>query len=297
MRSYLFVPGDSQRKLDKSPSSGADCLLIDLEDSVSPSQKPAARQMTGAFIEATRAANQSSDTPGLVVRVNPLNSGLTEDDLAAIIAVKPDGVLLPKSESGADVQQLSTMIAVHEAEAGIEEGATDIHALVTETAMGALNAATYRGVSKRLRTLSWGGEDLSADLGVETNRTGDGHYTDLFRYVRTITLLGAAAAGVGAVDTVFVDFKNTEGLERECREAVRDGFSGKMAIHPAQVEIINRVFTPSKTAVERARRIVQLFEDAGDEVGVLSLDGQMIDRPHLKQAQQILYRAKSAGPV
>ncbi len=294
MRSYLFVPGDSQRKLEKSPSSGADCLLVDLEDSVSLSQKPAARLMTRDFLKDARSA-QPSDTPGLVVRVNPLNTGLTDDDLAAIIAAKPDGVLLPKSESGADVQQLSAMIAVHEVEAGIKEGATDIHALVTETARGALNAGTYGDISKRLRTLSWGGEDLSADVGVETNRTGDGHYTDLFRYARTVTLLGAAAAGIEAVDTVYVDFKNADGLERECREAVRDGFSGKMAIHPSQVDIINRIFTPSDAAVELARRIVQLFEDAGDDVGVLSLDGQMIDRPHLKQAQKMLDRAKSAG--
>ena len=294
VRSFLFVPGDSQRKLDKSLSSGADCLLIDLEDSVSQAQKPAAREMTRAFVEAARGKT-SEETPGLVVRVNPLASGLTDDDLAAVIAAQPDGILLPKSESGADVQQLSTMIAVHEAEAGIAEGKTEIHALVTESARGALNAGTYADVSKRLKSLSWGGEDLSADLGVETNRDAEGRYTDLFRYARTVTLLGAAAADVDAVDTVFVDFRNSEGLEAETREAVRDGFSGKMAIHPSQVEIINRLFTPSADTVEKARRIIALFEDAGDDVGVLSLDGKMIDRPHLKQALKILERAKRVG--
>ncbi|MCG8595931.1 MAG: CoA ester lyase, partial [Kiloniellales bacterium] len=201
----------------------------------------------------------------------------------------------PKSEHGADVQRLSAMIAVYEAEAGIDEGATDIHALITESALGTLNAGTYVGISARLKTLSWGAEDLSADLGVETNRDEAGAYTDLFRHARTVTLIGAAAAGVTAVDTVFVDFRDRQGLERECRAALRDGFSGKMAIHPGQVETINDVFTPSPEAVERAKRIVGLFADAGDDVGVLSLDGQMIDRPHLKQARRILERAGSAG--
>lgn len=294
MRSYLFVPGDSQRKLDKSLASGADCLLIDLEDSVSASQKPVARQMAHDFIALARR-DETSGTPGLVVRVNPLGSDITDEDLAAIIPARPDGVLLPKCEHGADVQNLSALIAVHEAEAGIAEGATGIHALVTETARGTLNADSYGSVSDRLRTLSWGGEDLSADIGVESNRDEHGRYTDLFRHARTMTLLGAAAAGVEAVDTVYVDFRNIDGLERECREAVRDGFSGKMAIHPSQVDIINRVFTPSDAAVDRAKRIVSLFEEAGDDAGVLSLDGQMIDRPHLKQSLKILERARMAG--
>ncbi len=293
MRSYLFVPGDSQRKLEKSLTGAADCLLIDLEDSVSAAQKATARQMTRSFIDAFRA-NRTGRERGLVVRINPLSGGLTDDDLAAIIGARPDGVLLPKSESGKDVQRLSAMIAVHEAEAGIPEGTTDIHALVTENAVGALNTGTYTNASNRLKSLSWGAEDLSADLGVESNRTADGQYTDPFRFARTVTLLGAAAAGVAAVDTVYVDFRNTEGLEQECRDAVRDGFSGKMAIHPSQVDVINRIFTPSVEAVERARRIVQLFDDAGDDVGVLSLDGQMIDKPHLRQAMKILERSRAA---
>jgi citrate lyase subunit beta/citryl-CoA lyase len=295
MRSYLFVPGDSQRKLDKSLTAAADCLLIDLEDSVSAKQKPVARQMTRAFVEQVRN-KQSDNAPALIVRVNPLSSDLTDDDLRAIVGARPDGVLLPKAEGGKDVQKLSAMIAVHEAEAGIEEGETDIHALVTETAFGALHAGTYVNASRRLKSLSWGGEDLSADLGVETYRTEDGRYTDLFRFARTVTLLGAAAARVDAVDTVYVDYRDPEGLERECRDAVRDGFSGKMAIHPAQVDIINRIFTPTEEAVDRARRIVRLFEDAGEDVGVLSLDGQMIDRPHLRQAEKILDRARAAKP-
>ncbi|MEM9106621.1 MAG: CoA ester lyase [Pseudomonadota bacterium] len=294
MRSYLFVPGDSQRKLEKSVTSSADCLLIDLEDSVAQAKKQVARQMTRDFLEELRTDN-SGKSPSVVVRVNPLSGGQTDEDLAAIIAAAPDGVLLPKSEGGWHVQQLSAMIAVHEAEAHIKEGQIEIHAIITENAIGTLNAGTYVNASRRLRSLSWGAEDLSADLGVETNRTEDGFYTDPFRHARTVTLLGAAAASVEAIDTVFVDFRDPAGLEKECRNAVRDGFAGKMAIHPVQVETINRVFTPSDSAVERARRIVQLFDDAGDDVGVLSLDGQMIDRPHLKQAQKILDRARSAG--
>jgi len=292
MRSYLFVPGDSERKLEKSRSSGADCLLIDLEDSVALSQKAVARGMARDFLLQHATGNRDQ---GLVVRVNPLSSGLTEDDLGAIIAARPDGVLLPKSERGADIQQLSAMMAVHEAEAGLEEGTIGIHALVTETALGTLNAASYVNVSTRLRSLSWGAEDLSADLAVETNRDATGRYTDLFRYARTVTLLGAAAADVAAVDTVFVDFRDLAGLEAECRAAVRDGFSGKMAIHPGQVDTINRLFTPSKDAVDHARRIVDLFARAGEDVGVLSLDGKMIDKPHLKLAQRVIERARSAG--
>ncbi len=295
MRSYLFVPGDSERKLSKSLSCGADCLLIDLEDSVSLAQKDAARALTSDFITQQRMNHQPGG-PKFVVRVNALTTGLTDDDLSAVISARPDGILLPKSEHGSDVQQLSALMAVHEAEADIAEGSTQIHAIITETARGTLNAATYAGVSDRLKTMSWGGEDLSADIGVETNRDEAGQYTDVFRYARTVTLLGAAAAGVEAVDTVYVDFRNTQGLQRECREAVRDGFSGKMAIHPAQVAIINTAFTPSVEAIDRANRIVELFAAAGDNAGVLSLDGQMIDQPHLKQAHRILSRAgKSDG--
>lgn len=293
MRSYLFVPGDSERKLEKSLTSGADCLLIDLEDSVALSQKPAARAMTCEFIARQRA--QNNDGPALVIRVNPLSSGMTEDDLSAIMASRPDGILLPKSESGADVQRLSVMMAVHEAEAGIDDGETDIHALVTETALGTLNAATYVDASPRLRSLSWGAEDLSADLGVETNRDDAGLYTELFRYARTVTVFGAAAAGVSAIDTVFVDFRDSDGLESECRAAIRDGFTGKMAIHPNQIEPINRIFTPSEAAIKQAKKIVDLFESAGENIGVLSLDGKMVDQPHLKQARRILARAQSSG--
>ncbi|MEO4040489.1 CoA ester lyase [Hoeflea sp. CAU 1731] len=292
MRSYLFVPADSERKLEKSLQSGADCLLIDLEDSVSFSHKETARTLAAAFVQDQRSRKDRST---IVIRVNSLTSGMADDDLAALVPTRPDGVLLPKSEHGADVQNLSAMIAVHEARSGITNGEIGIHALITETATGLLNAATYVGASDRLKSVSWGAEDLSADLGVETNRDNNGNYTDVFRLARSSALLAAASAGVMAVDAVYVDFRNEAGLEAECQKAVRDGFSGKMAIHPNQVETINRVFTPSPESIEWAQRIVSLFEQSGADAGVLSLDGKMVDRPHLRQAERILSRARDTG--
>lgn len=291
MRSYLFVPADSERKLEKAPSSGADCLLIDLEDSVSLARKQVARDMAAAFLEGPALA---AGAPRCIVRVNALDTGLTDDDLDAVVRAGSHGILLPKAEGGADVQRLAAAMAVREARQDLDDGSLRIHALISETAAGVLNARSYAAMTDRLEALAWGGEDLSADLGVETNRDEAGNYTDVFRLARSLTLLGAAAARVMAVDTVFTDFRDMDGLERECRAAVRDGFSGKMAIHPAQVPVINRVFTPEPAAVERARRIVELFDEAGPGAGVLSLDGQMIDRPHLRQAERILKRAEAA---
>jgi citrate lyase subunit beta / citryl-CoA lyase len=291
MRSYLFVPADSERKLEKAPTSGADCLLIDLEDSVSTRRKPAARAMAHDFLRQMGKAGG----PRIIVRVNAFSSGMIEDDLDAVVGAGPFGILLPKAEGGADVQRLATLLSVREVAAGLAEGSTTIQALVSETATGVLNAGSYAGMTDRLTALAWGGEDLSADLGVETNRDEDGQYTAVFQLARSLTLLAAASAGVGAIDTVYPDFRDMEGLETECRAAVRDGFAGKMAIHPGQVDIINRVFTPEGHAVERARKIVTLFEEAGDDAGVLSLDGAMLDRPHLRQAERILARAEAAG--
>ena len=294
MRSYLFVPADSERKLAKAGETGADCLLIDLEDSVSHRRKSEARAMAHDYLLEAR---DRASGPKLIVRVNALNSGLIEDDLAAVIAAAPHGILLPKAEGGADAQHLAALIEVAEARAGLALGSTRIHAIVSESAAGVLKAGSYKDMTPRLEALSWGGEDLSADLGVATNRDGAGRYTDVFRYARSLTLLGAAAAEVMAVDTVFTDFRDLESLEAECRDAVRDGFSGKLAIHPDQVPIINRAFTPEPEAVARAAKIVTLFDEAGEEAGVLSLDGRMIDRPHLKQAERILARARAAGSL
>lgn len=287
MRSLLFVPGDSARKLDKGLGSGADALILDLEDSVAPAGKEAARKTTVAFIEAAR---QEASRPRLFVRVNGLTTGLTDGDLDAVMAAGPDGIMLPKAVGGPDVSHLGAKIAVREAECGLDDGVTTIFAIATENARGVFGLGTLAGASHRLAGVAWGGEDLAADLGAETNRDAAGGYTAPYRLARSLTLFAAAAAEVDAIDSVYTDFRDLDGLAAECREARRDGFAAKMAIHPAQVPVINESFTPSNDALAHARAVVALFA-AGPGVGVVGLDGQMIDRPHLKQAERLLARA------
>ncbi|MBO6716541.1 MAG: CoA ester lyase [Rhizobiaceae bacterium] len=289
MRSLLFVPGDSERKLEKALGSGADVLIVDLEDSVSVTAKDDARRVASAFISSEPARAAAT----LYVRVNDFSTGLTDDDLAAIMPARPAGIMLPKSSSGEDVMLLSAKLRVHEAENGIEDGVTRIIPIITETAIGVLSAASYRDTTPRLAGLTWGAEDLSAAVGARSARDENGRYTDLFRHARTMTLLAASAAGVPAIDTVFPDFRNAEGFRTECEEAERDGFTAKMAIHPAQVAPINEAFTPTPEAIAEARRIVDAFREAGDP-GVLAIDGKMVDRPHLRLAERILARAEKA---
>lgn len=287
MRSLLFVPGDSPKKLEKGMNSGADVLLIDLEDSVGLDSKDEARRITAAFL-----SEQGKDTerPRLFVRVNGLTTGLIDADLDGVMRSAPDGIVLPKAVGGADVAHLGAKLAVREAEFGLVDGATRILAIATETAAGVFALGTFAGASHRLMGLTWGGEDLSADLGAETNRGEDGTYTDPYRLARSLTLLGAAAAGVDAIDSVFTNFRDMAGLEAECRAARRDGFVAKMAIHPAQVPVINEAFTPSPEAVERARSVIRAFE-AHPGAGVVGVDGEMLDRPHLLRAERLLRRA------
>ncbi|MEM5492312.1 CoA ester lyase [Hoeflea sp. AS16] len=288
MRSLLFVPGDSERKMLKATSSGADALILDLEDSVAKGRKSEARKTVAAFL---RDAKRGAGAQWLIVRVNALDTGMSDEDLAAVIAASPDAILLPKAGSGAEVQDLSARIGVHEAEAGLEVGKIMIHALMTETAAGMLSAGTFACKSERLAALAWGAEDLAADIGASSNKNETGAYTDVFRLARTLTILAAAHSRVDAIDTVFTDFRDMEGLDAQCRAAVRDGFTGKMAIHPDQVAVINKAFTPPPEDVERAVRILALFAAAGPDAGVLSLDGKMIDRPHLRQAERVARRA------
>ena len=288
MRSLLFAPGDTPKKLEKAFASGADAVILDLEDSVAEARKAEARAVTAEFLAS---AQRDARTPRLIVRVNALDTGWTDADLAAVVPGRPDAILLPKASHGADLQDVSARIAVLEARFGLADGAVRLHALMTENARGMLNAATFAGKTPRLAFLSWGAEDLAADIGASANRDETGAYTDVFRLARTLTLMAAADAGVEAIDTVYTDFRNMEGLERECRAAVRDGFSGKMAIHPAQVDVINAAFTPPPEDVERAVRILALFAAAGPDAGVLSLDGRMIDKPHLRQAERVARRA------
>ncbi|AZO62601.1 CoA ester lyase [Mesorhizobium sp. M1A.F.Ca.IN.022.07.1.1] len=290
MRSLLFVPGDSERKLEKGFGAGADVVIVDLEDSVAAGNKAAARKVAANLIAGHRQQTSSD----IYVRVNDLSTGLTDDDLAALVPVKPDGIMLPKSNSGQDVQQLAAKLRVHEAESGLPDGGIKILPIITETASGLLAAASYAGASSRLAGLTWGAEDLSAAIGARSARDESGRYTDVFRLARATTILAAGAAEIAAIDTVFPDFRDMAAFEAECREAERDGFTGKMAIHPAQVPVINAAFTPSPEAVERSRAIVDAFAAAGNP-GVVGIDGKMYDRPHLRLAERLLARARAAG--
>lgn len=283
MRSLLFVPGDSERKLAKGLSSGADVLIVDLEDSVSADNKQAARETATAFIASERQG------PSIYVRVNDLSTGLIDDDLAAVMKAAPTGVMLPKSNSADDVGRLAVRLRVHEAENGLADGVTKIIPIITETPLGTLNAATYRQAGARLAGLTWGAEDLSAEIGAADTRDDEGAYTDVFRFARVSTILAAGAAEVAAIDTVFPNFRDEDAFRIDCLEGMRDGFTGRMAIHPAQVPIINEVFTPSQEAVAHARAVVAAFAAAGNP-GVVGIDGKMYDRPHLKRAERLLAR-------
>ena len=285
MRSLLFVPGDSARKLEKALTSQADALLIDLEDSVSLEAKDEARSITADFLQGNVAG---SGRPRLYVRINGLSTGLAEADLDRIMPAVPDGIVLPKAVGGADVAALAALLSRHEA--GGTRAATRILAIATENAAGVFALGTFAGSSDRLIGLAWGGEDLSADLGAASNRTDSGAYADPYRLARTLTLLGAASAGVAAIDAVYTNFRDMAGLEAECREARRDGFVGKMAIHPAQVPIINAAFAPTTEEIARARAVVAAFAD-NPGAGVVGVDGEMLDRPHLLRAERLLARA------
>ena len=285
MRSLLFVPADSERKLEKALSSGADVLIVDLEDSVSPDRKEGARGMAAEFIPHAKARAT------IFVRVNDLGTGLTDADLEAVMRAAPHGIMLPKSNHLDDVARLSVKLRVREAENGIADGSTKIIPIVTETPLGVLNAASYARGEPRLAGLTWGAEDLSAELGAATTRLENGGYTDPFRLARSTTIFAAAAADVAAIDTVFPSFRDEVAFTQDCLESARDGFTARMAIHPAQVPIINAVFTPSPEAVEQARQVVAAFAEAGNP-GVVAIDGKMYDRPHLKRAQRLLARAR-----
>lgn len=284
MRSLLFVPGDSERKLAKSRDSRADVLLIDLEDSVAAAAKDRARDIARDFLRAV------APRPALVVRINALDTGLSDADLDAVMPGAPAGIMLPKCCGGRDVQHLSASLAVREAECGLPPGSTKILAIATETAASLFAMGGFAGASRRLAGLTWGAEDLSAALGAETSRLPGGTLAGPYALARTLTLLAAAAAGAAAIDTVFTALGDEPGLRAECEQARRDGFAGKLAIHPAQVAVINAAFTPSPEAVAQARRVIAAFA-AQPEAGVIALDGAMLDKPHLARALKVLARA------
>jgi citrate lyase subunit beta/citryl-CoA lyase len=288
MRSLLFVPSDSPKKLQKGLESGADALILDLEDSVALDAKAQARAISLDFLGTAR---RQAKRPLLIVRINALSTGLSDADLDAVMPGAPDAIMLPKSEGGADVSHLGAKIAVREAENDLPDGATRIIPIATETGKGIFGLGSYAGATHRLAALTWGAEDLSADLGAEANRLSDGSYTDPYRLARSLTLFAAASAQVDAVDTVFTNFRDADGFRAECVAGRRDGFTGKMAIHPAQVPVINEVFAPAPDEVAKAEAIIALFA-ANPGMGVIGLDGEMLDRPHLVRAQRLKERAE-----
>ncbi len=289
MRSLLFVPADSERKMAKALSSEADVLILDLEDSVTPASRPAARELTSAFIAEIRKAERR---PLIYVRINPLDGSDWEQDTAAVMPARPDGIIMPKPRSGEDVHRLSIALGHAESEVGTPTGTTRLLPIVTETPISVLQLSTYVGSSARMIGMSWGAEDLGAVVGSLANRDARGHFTSPYRMVRDLCLITAAAASVEPIDTVFVNFRDRAGLEEETRDARRDGFTGKMAIHPDQVGPINAIFTPTRDEVQRAEAVVAAFEGSS---GVASLDGQMLDKPHLVLAEKVIARAKAAG--
>jgi len=288
MRSLLFVPGDDTRKLEKAMTAGADALIIDLEDSVAGGRKEDARETAATFLKQA-----GTDGPRLYLRINDLASGLAEADLDATLAPVLAGIMLPKCCGGADVARLDAMLRLEEARHGLAAGGLTILTVATENAASLFAMGSFAGSSPRLEGISWGAEDLSADLGAETSRDDQGHYTDPYRLARTLTLLGAMAAGALPIDGVHTDFRDLDGLRSEARAARRDGFLAKLAIHPAQVPVINEVFAPDPAALAQARAIVAAFA-AQPDAGTIGLDGRMIDRPHLLRARRLL---ASAGKV
>lgn len=281
-RSFLFVPADSERKLAKAETAGADALILDLEDAVAPTAKPEARQLAADYLQGKA---------DVWVRVNPVDSEYWEADLDAVIPAAPAGIMLPKPRHARDALTLSARIDELEARHGIAPGQTKIIALCTEQPEALLTLQSYIGTVPRLAGLSWGGEDLAAAVGASTNRDEQGNWLPLYEMARSMCLVAAAAAEVAAIDTVFTDFRDHDGLLRYATRARRDGFSGMLAIHPAQIETINAAFEPTADELERARRIVALFEDNPD-AGTVGLDGKMIDRPHLVQARRLLQQAQ-----
>ncbi len=285
MRSLLFVPGDSEKKLGKSLASGADVVILDLEDSVVLERKDEARRITRDFLAAQEARRAQ-----LFVRVNPLASGMILADLAAIAGARPDGIVLPKAQGGDDIRALDHYLCALEVREGLTPGAIRILPIASETAAAMFAFASYAGSSERLCGLMWGCEDLAAAVGAAENRLADGTYPPPFELARSLCLFAAASAGIAPIDTVFTDFHDDAGLEREARAAERIGFTGKAAIHPAQIATINRAFTPDAASIAFAQKVVAAFA-AHPEAGVVGLEGKMLDRPHLRAAQRVLERA------
>lgn len=282
LRSLLFVPGDSDRKFDKGLRCGADALICDLEDAVAPSLKESARARVAGWID--RAGD---GFPALFVRINPLDTELTVDDLEAVVRPGVAGIVLPKANGAQDVTTIARTIDRLEKAAGMADGSVRILVVATETPAAMFALGSYAAPHPRLVGLTWGAEDLGAVIGVTTNKDSEGRWTFPFQVARAQCLFAAANAQVAAIETLYADFRDDVGLAHDCGEARRDGFTGRLAIHPAQIETINRCFTPSQNEMAWAHRIVAAF-DANPDSGALGIDGKMYDIPHLVTARKII---------
>ncbi len=282
LRSLLFVPGDSERKFAKARECGADALILDLEDSVAPPQKAAARGIVSRLVE-----DKAPRDWAFFVRINALDTGLTLDDLCAVVKPGLDALLIPKANGAADIEQIGHYLDALEAKAGMAPGTVKLAIVATETAKAMFALGSYAPAHPRLVGLTWGAEDLSAALGATDNKEPDGAWTFPYKVARAQCLFAASAAEVAPLDTLYVDFRDPEGLERDCRRSRRDGFTGRIAIHPDQIAAINRCYAPSDAEIAHARRIVEAFA-ANPGAGTLGIDGKMVDIPHLKAAQKTL---------
>ncbi len=292
LRSLLFVPGDSDRKIAKGIASGADAVIFDLEDAVAPANKATARALVAATLKATPQAERTTQ---YWVRINPFDTGLTLGDLAAIAPGAPDGIVQPKTNGPADVQRLSFYLDAMEAVHGLPAEAIRIIPVASETASAPFTLGEFAGAAlARLAGLTWGAEDLATAVGASTNREASGDWAFTYRMVRSLSLLGAHAAGVEAIETLLVDFRDEEGLRASSRGAYAEGFSGRLAIHPAQVPIINECFMPSPEEIAHAERVIALFA-AHPGTGTIGIDGKMFDIPHLKQAERTVKMGRSIG--
>jgi citrate lyase subunit beta/citryl-CoA lyase len=280
-RSWLFAPGDSERKMEKAAAGAADIVIFDLEDAVAEEQKPKARAMVSAFLNA-----QPQDRSRLWVRINPLQGPNALLDLAAVVAARPGGIMLPKARGRADVELLDHYLSALEVAAGSERGSTRVIVLVTETAEGMFTTGNYAG-APRMVAMTWGAEDLADAIGASENRNADGSYGFTYELARSFCLLGAAAAGVAAIETIHGDFRDEAGLYKRAEQVRRAGYRGMLAIHPAQVDVINRAFTPGAEELAAAQEIVALFA-ANPGAGTIGHKGAMLDRPHLARAQALL---------
>ena len=285
LRSLLFVPGDSEKKFAKAAGAGADALILDLEDAVAPSRKAEAR-----FIVRDLLATHGGGTSALVVRVNALDTGLTLADLSAVVRPGLDAILVPKANGAADIQRIGHYLDALEVQSGMAPGSVKILVVSTETPVAMFNLGSYSPAHPRLAGLTWGAEDLGAAIGATANKEADGEWTFPYRVARSLCLFAAAAADVAPIDTLYADFRDPDGLAESCRRSRRDGFTGRIAIHPDQVAVINRCFTPADDDIAHARRIVEAFEAAPD-AGTIGIDGKMYDIPHLKQARRVLAAA------